>query len=86
MRERNDPAGQADLGGASVPVERQRSRLEVLDDLCGKLLTSCRSHLLRLVRQHRQRRLQAMRRIAGLCRSACNTPFTVFEVMFPLAS
>lgn len=39
--------------------------IDLLIYLCGKLLMSCRSHLLRLVRQHRQRRLQAMRKIAA---------------------
>ena len=35
--------------------------------------------LLRLVRQHRQRRLQAMRKIAGLCHCARHAPFTLVK-------
>ena len=40
---------------------------------------SYRSHLLRLVRQHCQRRLQAMRKIAGLCHRARHAALTLVE-------
>jgi hypothetical protein len=62
-----------------VVVDLPPHALDLLIDLCGELLMSCRSHLLRLVRQHRQRRLQAMRQVAGFCDGARYAPLALLE-------
>jgi hypothetical protein len=62
-----------------VIVDLPPHAIDLLIYLCGKLLLSCRSHLLRLVRQHRQRRLQAMRKIAGLCYCARHAPLALVK-------
>jgi hypothetical protein len=60
-------------------VDLASHAINLLIDLCGKLLVSCRSHLLGLVRQYRQRCLQTMCEIAGLGDGTRNAPLTILE-------
>ncbi len=62
-----------------VKVDLPPHALDLLIDLRGKLPMSCRARLLRLVRQHCQWRLQAMREVAGLCDGARDAPLALVE-------
>jgi hypothetical protein len=48
--------------------------IDLLMDIRGNLFLARRSQLLGQVREHGQRRLQTLRKIAGLGRGACNMP------------
>ncbi len=62
-----------------VIVDLPAHAIDLLIDLRRKLGVSCRPHLLRLVRQHRQRRLQAMRQIAGLGHRVRHAPLALVK-------
>jgi hypothetical protein len=62
-----------------VIVDLPPHAINLLIDFRSKLLMSCRSRLLRLVRQHRKGRLQTMREIAGFRDGARDTPLALVE-------
>ena len=59
-------------------VERAQPNT-LLIDLSSESLMSCRSHLLRLVGQHHQWRLQSVREVPGLCDCARDAPLALLE-------
>src|SRR5262249_24983706 len=62
-----------------VVVHLPPHAIDLLIDLRRELFMSCRPRLLRLMRQHSQRRLQTMREVTGLCDGARDPTLAFFE-------